>query len=95
MPRLRLTDEHEPKLQPILLQNGIDHKRNLRMTVEGMLYRIRTGCSWRDLPDAFGSSSKVYKRFNAWCASGKWLKVFELQNSHMGRSLLATQGLRE
>jgi len=77
MPRLRLTDEHWSKLCPILLQNGIYHKRHLRLTVEGILYRIRIGCPWRDLPDAFGPWSKVYKRFNAWCASGKWLKVFE------------------
>jgi len=47
------------------------------MAVEGMLYRMRVGCPWRDLPPAFGSWSKVYKRFNAWCATGKWLKVFQ------------------
>jgi len=65
MPRLRLTDEHWSKLCLVLLQNGIYHKRNLRLTVEGMLYRIRIGCPWRDLPDAFGPWSKAYKRFNA------------------------------
>ena len=47
------------------------------MTVEGMLYRMRTGCPWSDLPETFGGWSKVYKRFNAWSASGKWLKVFQ------------------
>jgi len=77
MPRLLLTDEHWSKLMPILLQNSIYHKRNLRLTVEGMLYRMRLGCPWRDLPRAFGSWSKVYKRFNAWCATGKWLKIFQ------------------
>jgi len=76
MPRLRLTDEHESKLQPILLQNGIYDKRNLRLTGEGILYRMRVACPWRDLPAAFGSWDKVYKRLNAWCATGKWLKVF-------------------
>ncbi|EPN53717.1 transposase, IS4, partial [Pseudomonas syringae pv. actinidiae ICMP 19094] len=38
-------------------------------------YRMRVGCPWRDLPKAFGNWSKVYKRFNAWSASGKWVKV--------------------
>ncbi|WP_251701813.1 IS5 family transposase [Metapseudomonas boanensis] len=47
------------------------------MTVEGMLYRMRTGCPWRDLPKAFGNWNKVYKRFNAWSVSGTWLKVFK------------------
>ncbi|MGH8433190.1 MAG: IS5 family transposase [Pseudomonas sp.] len=77
MPRLLLSDEHWSKLREILLHKTIYNKRDLRMTVEGMLYRMRTGCPWRDLPEAFGGWSKVYKRFNAWSASGKWLKVFQ------------------
>ena len=27
-----------------------------------MLYRMRTGCPWRDLPTEFGNWNKVYKR---------------------------------
>ncbi|SUD29963.1 ISPs1, transposase OrfA [Pseudomonas fluorescens] len=68
---------HWSKLREILLHKTIYNKRDLRITVEGMLYRMRTGCPWRDLPEAFGGWSKVYKRFNAWSASGKWLKVFQ------------------
>ncbi len=56
MPRLMLSDEHWSKLKVILLHNDIYNKRDLRMTVEGMLYRMRTGCPWRDLPKAFGKS---------------------------------------
>ena len=78
MPRLLLNDELWPKLQEILLHKAIYNKRDLRMTVEGMLYRMRTGCPWRDLPKAFGNWNKVYKRFNAWSAAGKWLKVFKV-----------------
>lgn len=78
MPRLLLSDEHWSKLREILLHKAVYNKRDLRMTVEGMLYRMRTGCPWRDLPKAFGNWNKVYKRFNAWSASGKWLKVFKV-----------------
>jgi hypothetical protein len=52
MPRLLLSDEHWSKLREILLHKAIYNKRDLRMTVEGMLYRMRTGCPWRDLPKA-------------------------------------------
>ncbi|SDZ07518.1 hypothetical protein SAMN05421755_11019, partial [Nitrosomonas sp. Nm33] len=38
MPRLMLNDELWSKLEKILLQEAIYNKRNLRMTVEGMLY---------------------------------------------------------
>ena len=44
MPRLLLSDEHWSKLREILLRKAIYNKRDLRMTVEGMLYRMRTGC---------------------------------------------------
>ena len=77
MPRLMLNDELWSKLRVILCQNGIYDKRDLRMTVEGMLYRMRVGCPWRDLPKAFGCWNRVYKRFNAWSSSGKWLNIFQ------------------
>ncbi|WP_434784644.1 transposase, partial [Pseudomonas amygdali] len=38
----------------MLLHESIYNKRDLRTTVEGMLYRMRVGCPWRDLPKAFG-----------------------------------------
>jgi len=77
MPRLLLSDELWPKLRESLLHLAVYNKRDLRMTVEGMLYRMRTGCPWRDLPKAFGHWNKVYKRFNAWSAAGIWQKVFK------------------
>ena len=77
MPRLMLSDEFWSKLEKILLQEAIYNKRNLRMTVEGMLYRMRVGCPWRDLPEAFGSWNSIYKRFNAWSLSNKWLRIFK------------------
>lgn len=58
MPRLMLTNELWSKLEPMILQQDVYDKPNLRMTIEGILYRIRTGCPWRDLPLAFGD----------WCA---------------------------
>lgn len=76
MPRLMLNDELWSKLEKILVQQAIYRKPDLRMTVEGILYRMRVGCPWRDLPRAFGHWNSVYKRFNAWSAAGKLLRVF-------------------
>ncbi len=47
MPRLMLSDEFWSKLEKILLQEAIYNKRNLRMTVEGILY-IECGLAVRD-----------------------------------------------
>lgn len=77
MPRLLLNDELWSKLRKSLLQERIYNKRDLRLMVEGMLYRMRIGCPWRDLPAAFGCWNSIYKKFNAWSASGKWFKVFK------------------
>lgn len=54
MPRLMLSDEHWSKLKGMMLQENIYNKRDLRIVVEGMLNRLRTGCAWRDLPSFFG-----------------------------------------
>lgn len=78
MPRLKLTDEFWSKLRPILLDAGIYDKPNLRMTFEGMLYRIRIGCQWRELPKEFGNWNSVYRRFNEWSKKGKLKLVFKI-----------------
>ncbi len=72
MPRLMLSDEFWPKLEKILLQEAIYNKRNLRMTVENMLYRMRVGCPWRDLSEVFGCWNSIYKRFNALIIDPDW-----------------------
>jgi transposase len=77
MPRLLLNDELWSKLKKILLQEGIYNKRHLRLMVEGMLYRLRVGCPWRDLPKEFGRWNSIYKKFNAWSACGKWKVIFK------------------
>ena len=78
MPRLLLTDEQWSKLKAIILAQGIYDKANLRMTVEGILYKLRVGCPWRDLPEDFGYWNSIYKRFNDWSTKNKLLASFQL-----------------
>lgn len=77
MPRLLLTDEHWSKPRPIMCHHRIYDKPDLRQTVEGILYRLRVGCPWRDLPDEFGDWNRIYKRFNDWSSKGKLFKLFQ------------------
>jgi transposase len=46
-----------------------------RRFVEAVLYVARTGCPWRDLPEAFGHWHSVYVRFARWERSGVWHRV--------------------
>jgi putative transposase len=36
------------------------------MFVEGVLWIVRTGSPWRDLPEAFGDWNGVFRRFSRW-----------------------------
>jgi len=77
MPRTMLSDELWSKHREIMRQFNIYDKPGLRMAVEGVLFRIRVGCPWRDLPEAFGKWNSVYKKFNQWSKNGIWLKLFQ------------------
>ena len=43
-----------------------------------MLYRIRVGCPWRDLPHYFGAWASVYTRWWRWNRTGLWQSVLKV-----------------
>ena len=51
--------------------------RDNRMFVEGVLWIVRTGSPWRDLPDVFGEWNSVFRRFSRWSDKGVWWRIFE------------------
>jgi len=57
MERLVLSDSAWERIAPLIIGRP-DQKgstgRNNRMFVEGVLWIVRTGSPWRDLPEAFG-----------------------------------------
>jgi len=70
------TDELWLKFKAIMLKVGIYDKPFLRQTIEGIFYRLRVGCPWRDLPDVFGHWNAVYKRFNEGSRKEKLMTIF-------------------
>ena len=48
-----LKEQHWTRLRSILLELNIYDTGNIRQTVEGVLYRMRVGYPWRDLPSLF------------------------------------------
>lgn len=46
-----------------------------RLFVEAVLWIVRTGSPWRDLPDQFGNWHRVYVRYSRWRQKGTWTKV--------------------
>lgn len=47
----------------------------MRLRIEGILWILRTGAPWRDLPAQFGPWQSVYDRFRAWTANGLWTSI--------------------
>ena len=43
-----------------------------RRVINGILWRFRTGLSWRDLPERYGPRTMLYNRFTRWSAAGVW-----------------------
>ena len=48
-----------------------------------ILYILRTGVSWRDLPECYGAWHTIYTRFKRWSENGLfWQLVNQLQQSN-------------
>jgi transposase len=58
----------------------------LRSTVNGILWRMRTGGPWRFIPSEYGNWSSIRRRFQDWNASSVWQAVTralaEARDSH-------------
>ncbi len=75
-----LRDDQWERLEQLGLPGQSGHvgvtAKNNRLFVEAVLYRLRAGFAWRDLPARFGNWHRVYVRFNRWSKQGVWHRVF-------------------
>jgi transposase len=46
-----------------------------RNIINGILWRLRCGTAWRDVPEKYGKWNSIYRRFRRWSASGVWESV--------------------
>ena len=51
--------------------------RDHRQVLEGIVFRYRTGCPWRDLPERFGPWQTVWKRHARFSKDGTWDRILE------------------
>jgi len=74
----RVSDELWAKIEPILAEHDpakdMGRKRiNQRRALDGIIYRMRSGVQWNQLPKEFGDDSSVHRTFQRWVKA----KVFE------------------
>jgi transposase len=79
MDRLVLSDAQWDRMSGLIIgrpdqcgSTGFDN----RMFVEGVLWIVRTGAPWRDLPEIFGNWNSTFRRFSRWSAKGVWERIF-------------------
>ena len=48
-----------------------------RLFLEAVLWRVRTGLPWRDLPSEFGNWNSIFQRFRRWVRAGVFGRIFE------------------
>lgn len=77
-PRLYLSTAQWLLIEPYIRGRKQDPGRtgrDNRRFVEGVLWILRTGAPWRDLPAYFGRWNSVYQRFRRWCLGGVWAQI--------------------
>ncbi|HMN27423.1 MAG TPA: IS5 family transposase [Caldilineaceae bacterium] len=62
---------HVPPQKPRTGRPNLDH----RQIINGILWVLRTGAPWRDVPECYGPWSTVYSRFYCWQKAGSWVRI--------------------
>ncbi|MDF1488105.1 IS5 family transposase [Tessaracoccus caeni] len=79
-----LTDPQWKLLTSLLPPPRRGHPRiwDLRALINGIRYRTRVGCPWRDVPDRYGPWWRVYHLFSHWQTTGTWQHIVDTLRAH-------------
>lgn len=89
-----LTDAQWRRLEPLLPKPRVrkDRRgrpwRDPRDVLNGILWVMRTGAPWHDLPDRYPLYQTCHRRFQLWARNGTLARVLH----HLGRDLAAAGG---
>lgn len=78
-----LSDEQWKEIEPLLPQvspgpKGGRPRMPNRPVLEGILWILRTGARWEDLPPEYPSASTCWRRLNEWEEEGVWLNMWRV-----------------
>ncbi|WP_443041169.1 IS5 family transposase [Streptomyces sp. B21-102] len=83
MRRHELTDQEWELLAPLIPRAATGRPRvSDRQVINGMVYKIRTGISWRDLPERYGPWQTVYTRFRRYALDGVFTRALQQIQAH-------------
>jgi hypothetical protein len=82
-PRLELTEGRGARIAPLLAPQTPRMGRpphDHRLILTGMLWVVRTGASWREVPPQFGPWETVHSRYQAWRRAGIWQQILDMMD---------------
>jgi transposase len=86
MRRFEFTDEQWKLIEPALpMQRRGGRWNDHRQTLDGMLWVLRCGSPWRDMPERYGSWKTVYSRFRRWTDDGTLDKILARLRARIDR----------
>ena len=88
MKRHELTDEQWELVHPLLPPRKATTGRppsDPRSMLNGILWILRTGAPWRDLPERFGPWQTVYDHFRNWRQNGVYDRILEALQIRLDR----------
>jgi transposase len=79
----KLTDEQWEKIEPLLPKfrrspKGGPRPVDSREVFEGILWVLRSGARWKDLPKEYPSASTCWRRLRDWEEQGVWERVWRV-----------------
>ena len=78
MHRFDLSEFEWSVIKPLLPQKSRGVPRvNDRRVINGILWRLRTGSPWADIPERYGPSKTCYNRFVRWRKAGVWDRLLD------------------
>ncbi|STZ51072.1 Transposase and inactivated derivatives [Neisseria dentiae] len=95
MTRYILTDAQWAKIEPLCQGKVGDAGRTAvdnRLFIEAILWIIRTGSPWRDLPEEFGNWKSIHKRYRRWVLADRFHDIFEELNRDLDMEYVMIDG---
>ena len=78
--RYELSNDQWERIKDLLPGKAGDpgrHGADNRLFVNGVLWVLRSGAHWHDLPERYGKWKSIHTRFSRWAKAGVWERVFE------------------
>ena len=75
--RFDLSDEEWSVLEPLMPKSRKSARTHDRRIINAIVYVLRTGIPWRDLPERYGPYISAYNRFNRRARRGVWKRIFD------------------